>query len=183
MRVAGVALLASLTLALGACGTSDVGAGPALDGNGNAYLAGGTNSTNFPTTAGAFDTTPNGADDAIGNKGGDLILGLGGAGPDVEHVVARRVRTRSERDAEAARREHGRSVGNATIEAITHLHRAGLFIVGGLIVGNPDDTRESIETNLEFARRYIDWPYIQHPTPYPGTPMTKACSTLGCVCR
>ena len=23
-----------------------------------------------------------------------------------------------------------------------------------------------------FARRYVDWPYIQHPTPYPGTPMT-----------
>ena len=31
----------------------------------------------------------------------------------------------------------------------------------------------SIETNLAFARRYVDWPYIQHPTPYPGTPMTK----------
>ena len=47
-----------------------------------------------------------------------------------------------------------------------------MFVVGGLIVGNPDDTRESIEANLEFARRYIDWPYIQHPTPYPKTPMT-----------
>jgi hypothetical protein len=45
-------------------------------------------------------------------------------------------------------------------------------VVGGLIVGNPDDTRASIEANLEFARRYIDWPYIQHPTPYPRTPMT-----------
>ena len=63
--------------------------------------------------------------------------------------------------------------GNATIEAIEHLHRHGLFVVGGLIVGNPDDTRESIETNLEFARRYVDWPYIQHPTPYPRTPMTQ----------
>jgi hypothetical protein len=40
-------------------------------------------------------------------------------------------------------------------------------------VGNPGDTRESIEANLEFARRYVDWPYIQHPTPYPGTPMTR----------
>jgi hypothetical protein len=44
--------------------------------------------------------------------------------------------------------------------------------VGGIIVGNPDDTRESIQANLDFARRYVDWPYIQHPTPYPGTPMT-----------
>ena len=69
--------------------------------------------------------------------------------------------------AKNARREHGRTVGNATIEAIDHLHRHGLFVVGGLIVGNPDDTRESIEANLTFARRYVDWPYIQHPTPYP----------------
>ena len=53
------------------------------------------------------------------------------------------------------------------IEAIEHLHRHGMFVVGGLIVGNPDDTRESIEANLAFARRYVDWPYIQHPTPYP----------------
>ena len=67
----------------------------------------------------------------------------------------------------------GAACGNATIEAIEHLHRHGLFVVGGLIVGNPDDTRESIETNLEFARRYVDWPYIQHPTPYPRTPMTQ----------
>jgi radical SAM superfamily enzyme YgiQ (UPF0313 family) len=72
-----------------------------------------------------------------------------------------------------ALRDRGRLVGNATIEAITHLHRHGMFVVGGLIVGNPDDTRESIETNLAFARRYIDWPYIQHPTPYPRTPMTR----------
>jgi hypothetical protein len=64
-------------------------------------------------------------------------------------------------------------VGNATIEAIDHLHRHGMYVVGGLIVGNPDDTRESIEANLEFARHYVDWPYIQHPTPYPRTPMSQ----------
>ena len=62
---------------------------------------------------------------------------------------------------------------SATLQAIDHLHRHGMYVVGGLIVGNPDDTRESIEANLTFARRYIDWPYIQHPTPYPGTPMTQ----------
>jgi radical SAM superfamily enzyme YgiQ (UPF0313 family) len=75
--------------------------------------------------------------------------------------------------AKNARRGQGSTPGNATIEAIEHLHRHGLFVVGGLIVGNPDDTRESIETNLEFARQYVDWPYIQHPTPYPRTPMTQ----------
>jgi hypothetical protein len=64
-------------------------------------------------------------------------------------------------------------MGNATTQAIEHLHRNGMFVVGGLIVGSPDDTRESIEANLAFARKYVDWPYIQHPTPYPGTPMTQ----------
>jgi radical SAM superfamily enzyme YgiQ (UPF0313 family) len=69
-------------------------------------------------------------------------------------------------------RKNGRSVGNASIRSIEVLHQNGIYVVGGLIVGNPDDTRESIQTNLEFAKKHIDWPYIQHPTPYPGTPMT-----------
>jgi hypothetical protein len=38
-----------------------------------------------------------------------------------------------------------------------------------------------VEANLEFARRYVDWPYIQHPTPYPGTPMTKDFVDRGLV--
>jgi radical SAM superfamily enzyme YgiQ (UPF0313 family) len=75
--------------------------------------------------------------------------------------------------AKNAQRHAGRRVGNATAAAIEVLHRHGMFVVGGLIVGNPSDTRESIETNLAFARDYVDWPYIQHPTPYPGTPMTR----------
>jgi len=83
--------------------------------------------------------------------------------------------------AKNARRGSGRAPGNATIEAIDHLHRNGLFVVGGLIVGNPDDTRDSIEANLAFARRYVDWPYIQHPTPYPGTPMTREFRDRGLI--
>ena len=69
-------------------------------------------------------------------------------------------------------RENGHKTGNATLQAIENLHRNGIYVVGGLIVGSPDDTVESIEANLEFARKYVDWPYIQHPTPYPRTPMT-----------
>jgi len=75
--------------------------------------------------------------------------------------------------AKNAQRESGRTVGNATTAAIDVLHRHGMYVVGGLIVGNPSDTRESIDANLAFARDYVDWPYIQHPTPYPGTPMTR----------
>jgi radical SAM superfamily enzyme YgiQ (UPF0313 family) len=83
--------------------------------------------------------------------------------------------------AKNARRKRGRTVGNATVEAIEHLHRNGMLVVGGLIVGNPGDTRESIETNLQFARRYVDWPYIQHPTPYPRTPMTRDFRERGLI--
>jgi radical SAM superfamily enzyme YgiQ (UPF0313 family) len=83
--------------------------------------------------------------------------------------------------AKNARRERGRTVGNASIEAIRHLHAHGMFVVGGLIVGNPDDTRESIEANLAFARQYVDWPYIQHPTPYPRTPMTSTFRDRGLI--
>jgi len=75
--------------------------------------------------------------------------------------------------AKNAQREGGKTVGSATLRAVELLHAHGMLVVGGLIVGNPGDTKESVEANLTFARRYVDWPYIQHPTPYPGTPMTR----------
>ncbi|HXE80994.1 MAG TPA: radical SAM protein [Vicinamibacterales bacterium] len=63
--------------------------------------------------------------------------------------------------------------GNASLRATALVRRHGMYVVGGLIIGNPGDTAESIEANLGFARAHVDWPYIQHPTPYPGTPMTQ----------
>jgi radical SAM superfamily enzyme YgiQ (UPF0313 family) len=83
--------------------------------------------------------------------------------------------------AKNARHQDGRRAGNATLAAVEHLHRNGIYVVGGLIVGNPGDTPEAIEANLEFARRYVDWPYIQHPTPYPGTPMTEDLASQGLI--
>lgn len=78
-------------------------------------------------------------------------------------------------------RGNGGAEINATFTAIEHLHRHRMYVVGGLIVGNPGDTRESIEANLEFARRHVDYPYIQHPTPYPGTPMRKDFQEQGLI--
>ena len=75
----------------------------------------------------------------------------------------------------------GRGAGNASLTAIRHLHAHDMFVVGGLIVGNPGDTRDAIEANLAFARQHVDWPYIQHPTPYPGTPMTRDLRARGLV--
>ena len=51
--------------------------------------------------------------------------------------------------AKNAQREGGRTVGSATTRAVDVLHRHGMLVVGGLIVGNPGDTRESIEANLD----------------------------------
>jgi anaerobic magnesium-protoporphyrin IX monomethyl ester cyclase len=70
---------------------------------------------------------------------------------------------------------------NTARAAIAALHRHGLLVVGGLIVGNPDDRRESVEANLTFAAKFVDWPYIQHPTPYPGTPMTRDFARRGLI--
>jgi anaerobic magnesium-protoporphyrin IX monomethyl ester cyclase len=78
-------------------------------------------------------------------------------------------------------RKNGRNTGNATIRAIQLLHRNHMYVIGGLIVGNPEDTRESIEANLAFASQYVDWPYIQHPTPYPRTPMAKDFHDRGLI--
>ena len=78
-------------------------------------------------------------------------------------------------------RDNGHNVGNATLTAIDWLHRSKMYVVGGLIVGNPEDTLESIKTNLTFARHYVDWPYIQHPTPYPRTPMTQGFRERGLI--
>jgi anaerobic magnesium-protoporphyrin IX monomethyl ester cyclase len=78
-------------------------------------------------------------------------------------------------------RKNGQNTGNATLKAIDSLHRNQMYVVGGLIVGSPSDTRASIEANLEFARHYVDWPYIQHPTPYPRTPMTKDFRDQGLI--
>jgi hypothetical protein len=46
----------------------DDGMAIAVDGSGNAYVAGETGSANFPTTAGAFDTSRNGAFDSFITK-------------------------------------------------------------------------------------------------------------------
>jgi len=78
-------------------------------------------------------------------------------------------------------RDNGGNRSNATLRAIDYLHSNNMYVLGGLIVGSPDDTVESIEANLEFARRYVDWPYIQHPTPYPRTPMTEDFRRRGLI--
>ncbi len=53
---------------IGGASGNDAGNGIAVDSSGNAFLTGNTGSTNFPTTAGAFDTTYNGSGDIFVTK-------------------------------------------------------------------------------------------------------------------
>lgn len=58
----------------------DVGAGLAIDSSGNAYVAGQTHSTNFPVTAGAFQTTYRGTSGCGGNTNSGFITKLNASG-------------------------------------------------------------------------------------------------------
>ncbi|HEY7835658.1 MAG TPA: SBBP repeat-containing protein [Ktedonobacterales bacterium] len=91
LNAAGSALVYSTYL-----GGSDVDAstGIAVDGSGNAYITGYTRSFNFPTTLGASQTLPHGANDAFISKlsaaGNALVYStfLGGGGDDLgEHIA------------------------------------------------------------------------------------------------
>ena len=79
---------------LGGSDVDDSGYGIALDGAGSAYLTGDTYSADFPTTAGAFDTTYNGSYDAFVTKldASGAALGystyLGGSGDDLGLGIA-----------------------------------------------------------------------------------------------
>ena len=124
-----------------------------------------------------IDYIVQGMTSAFASAGGDLGRAMKAAGfryvfLGIENVLDQDLAFLRAK-AKNAQRENGRTTGSATMRAIEVLHQYGMKVVGGLIVGNPGDTRESIEANLAFARKYVDWPYIQHPTPYPGTPMTK----------
>jgi radical SAM superfamily enzyme YgiQ (UPF0313 family) len=89
----------------------------------------------------------------------------------IENVIDEDLQFLKARSKNSRQRAGRRS--NTAIDAVAALHRHGMLVVGGLIVGNPDDGREAIAANLAFAKQFVDWPYIQHPMPYPGTPMTR----------
>jgi hypothetical protein len=77
-------------------GSDDGGSGIAVDGSGNAYISGGTMSSNFPTTLGALDTSYNGVGDydvflsKLNPSGTALVYStyLGGGGSDGTNGIA-----------------------------------------------------------------------------------------------
>lgn len=57
-----------------------------------------------------------------------------------------------------------------TERAVRVLRQNGIGVMGGFIVGNPDDDEEAIRAVFRASRKLrIDLPYVQCVTPYPGT--------------
>jgi len=69
-----------------------------------------------------------------------------------------------------------------TGQAVSRLRAHEIGVMGGFIIGNPDDSREDIREVFRAARRLrIDLPYVQCVTPYPGTRIRQELLEAGLV--
>jgi anaerobic magnesium-protoporphyrin IX monomethyl ester cyclase len=73
-------------------------------------------------------------------------------------------------------------IRGATAKAVGLLRRHGIAVMGGFIVGNPDDTEEDVREVFRTARRLkVDLPVVQCVTPYPATAIRKPLLESGLV--
>ncbi len=73
-------------------------------------------------------------------------------------------------------------ITQATVKAVEHCHRYGIMVIGGLIIGFPDDDESSIIQNYEFFNTLdIDAAYPQILTPYPKTEIRRKLMDDGFV--
>jgi len=69
-----------------------------------------------------------------------------------------------------------------TDEAVNRLRANDIGVMGGFIIGNPDDSRDDIREVFRAAVRLrIDLPYVQCVTPYPGTRIREELMEAGLV--
>ncbi|MBU5614674.1 B12-binding domain-containing radical SAM protein [Geomonas azotofigens] len=69
-----------------------------------------------------------------------------------------------------------------TERAVRLLRQHGIGVMGGFIIGNPDDGPEEIREVFRASRRLgIDLPYVQCVTPYPGTRIREELLAAGLV--
>lgn len=62
------------------------------------------------------------------------------------------------------------------------LRKHGIAVMGGFIIGNPDDGRQEIREIFRSIRSLrIDLPYVQCVTPYPGTRIRQELLAAGLV--
>jgi radical SAM superfamily enzyme YgiQ (UPF0313 family) len=69
-----------------------------------------------------------------------------------------------------------------TASAVRLLREAGLIVIGGLIVGYPDDTAADVHEAFRYAFRLgLDHAIVQCLTPYPGTRLRESLLRQGLV--
>ncbi|MDD5166514.1 MAG: hypothetical protein PHQ57_03895, partial [Candidatus Omnitrophica bacterium] len=71
---------------------------------------------------------------------------------------------------------------NDSITAINYLHKYDIGIMGGFILGNPDDKLDDIKACFRFARKSkVDLLMTQYLTPYPKTILREKLLSTGLV--
>lgn len=69
-----------------------------------------------------------------------------------------------------------------TVQAVSMLRKHGIAVMGGFIIGNPDDNWYDIREVFRAIRELrIDLPYVQCVTPYPGTRIREELIEAGLV--
>ena len=67
-------------------------------------------------------------------------------------------------------------------EAVSRLKEHGMFVMGGFVLGNPEDGEEDFWRNFEFAKSLkLDAPLFFVATPYPKTALREALMGEGLV--
>ncbi|HHT9133841.1 MAG TPA: B12-binding domain-containing radical SAM protein [Candidatus Avalokitesvara rifleensis] len=67
-------------------------------------------------------------------------------------------------------------------KAIKYLHNAKVLVIGGMILGNPEDTYQDIKDNFDFFRdQEVDVYFDQVLTPYPKTGIREELLKTGLV--
>jgi radical SAM superfamily enzyme YgiQ (UPF0313 family) len=71
---------------------------------------------------------------------------------------------------------------HVTARAVGYLQKHGIRVLGGFIIGAPDDTRASLrDLTDQILEMDIDLPYLQILTPYPGTAQRQELIKHGLV--
>ncbi len=74
------------------------------------------------------------------------------------------------------------NIVEASRRAVALCHKHGIMVVGGLVLGFPDDEEADLVTNLRFLRDLgVDSVYCQILTPYPRTGIRKLLLEAGLV--
>jgi len=68
------------------------------------------------------------------------------------------------------------------IEVVNDLRKYGIIVIGSFILGNPDDTEETMVANYEFANEInVDIPFFLLLTPFPKTKIREELLEAGLI--